>query len=59
MDTTESKTNLVYRNTFTIFLKISHKASESIKLSAGWTISFGAVSFLIFSVFKDYVKNHY
>ena len=32
MDTTESKTNLVDRNTFTISLKMSHKASESIKV---------------------------
>ena len=32
MDTTESKANLVDRNTFTIFLKMSHKASESIKV---------------------------
>ena len=32
MDNTESKTNLVDRNTFTIFLKMSHKARESIKV---------------------------
>ena len=31
MDIIESKTNIVDRNTFTIFLKMSHKATESIE----------------------------
>ena len=57
IDTTESKRNLVDRNTFTIFLKMSQKASESIK--AFCRMDNCAVSFLRFSIFKDYVKNHY
>ena len=57
IDTTESKRNLVDRNTFTIFLKMSQKASESIK--AFCRMDNCAVSFLRFSIFKDYVKSHY
>ena len=57
MDTTKSKTNLVDRNTFTIFLKMSYKASESIEVFCRMNIFFlSPVSFLIFSAFKDYVK---
>ena len=54
MDTTESKTNLEDWNTFTIFLKMSHKATESIKVFSRM-VSFFVRCFL----FKDYVKNHY
>ena len=40
MDTTESKTNLVNRNTFTIFLKRFIKLANPLKFSAVWKIFF-------------------
>ena len=60
IDTTKSKTNLVDRNTFTIFLKMSCKASESIEVFCPMNIFFFEPCILsnIFC-FQRLCKNYY